>query len=54
MERYIVVVGNPADGHFYYGPFDEAEEANAWAEQEDRANGTIAGDDWWVVNLNLP
>lgn len=47
--KYIImsiIWGNPVDGCEYIGPFNSAEEANAYAE---RWLG-----DWWMVLLQEP
>ena len=44
----IVITGNPGDGFVYYGPFDDAEQANAWAEDE------LRNAEWWVIELLNP
>ncbi|WP_289101016.1 hypothetical protein [uncultured Marinobacter sp.] len=47
---WIVVAGNPMDGITFYGPFDDGNYANDWAEDE--LNNT--GCDWWVSELTQP
>lgn len=43
--KYIVVAGNPRDGLFFHGPFDKAEDALEYAENELRKF------DWWLAPL---
>ena len=52
--QYMVTVGDPFDGFTHYGPFDSAEEANAWADNENTASGVVGNESWWVGVLNLP
>lgn len=40
---FIVAVGNPFDGISVFGPFDDAVEANEWADAK------IKNVDWWVM-----
>lgn len=35
VKRFIVVVGNVADGHTFFGPFVTHDEALEWAEERD-------------------
>jgi hypothetical protein len=44
---FIVVAGNPIDGVMLYGPFNDAEVANDWADKY--LNNT--GCDWWITPL---
>lgn len=46
---FIVVCGNPADGYTHYGPFDDSDSANEWADQELRN-----ADSWHVIELTKP
>jgi hypothetical protein len=45
MSQHIVISGNPADGFGFYGPFEDPEVANDWADEQRF--------DWghWVVEL---
>lgn len=43
---FVVVTGNAFDGQSIFGPFNDAEQANEWAEN--------VQDDWWVVELLSP
>jgi len=45
-ENHVVIVGNPADGFSFYGPFDTAEAAHEAAD--------CAFDDWWIARLHEP
>lgn len=44
----LVITGNPVDGFFYYGPFDNAGAAIEWAERNQD------GQDWWIAPLANP
>lgn len=44
--RYIVMAGNPVDGLRFFGPFDDSEEANEFADD------ACSGGDWWTVPLS--
>lgn len=46
MEKYILVVGGPAKGFTFYGPFDEASDAISYAEFINPQ------DSWFVCPLN--
>lgn len=48
MSVYIVITGNPIDGLRHTGPFDSAEEAIEWGEQEAKPG------EWWLVELENP
>jgi hypothetical protein len=43
----LVIIGNPADGFEYIGPFTDHETASEYADSRDDS-------DWWVVPLKLP
>jgi hypothetical protein len=43
----IVVHGNPVDGLEFFGPFENPEEAYAWA-------ATICLLEWWVILVHDP
>ena len=43
-ERYAVAVGEMFDGINFFGPFDEFEDAEAWAVKNSTYN-------WWIVEL---
>lgn len=45
--QYILIAGNPVDGHGFYGPFDTARDA---------ADGALDMriDEWWVAELTAP
>ena len=45
--QYIVISGNPVDGTNHAGPFDSADEAGQWADEN-------SGDEWWIVALTNP
>ena len=47
-DSFVVAIGNPFDGISLVGPFDDAEEANEWAENHARAN------DWWSMHVRDP
>lgn len=44
MLKYIVVSGNPIDGLFFNGPFEERDDAVTWA-------GINLNDNWWIAEL---
>ena len=46
----IVITGNPVDGLEFYGPFEEGEEANEWADE----HLTPDDKDWWITSLIPP
>ncbi len=46
--KYAICYGNPADGFYFEGPFDDSEEASNHAE-----NGAPEPL-WWVVPLYPP
>jgi hypothetical protein len=41
----VVIAGTIGDGFSVWGPFNDFDEANEWAERE-------CGDEWWVVQIN--
>lgn len=45
MSNCIIIAGNPVDGFNHYGPFDDCEQANEWAD------GRF--DEWWGAKLHL-
>lgn len=47
--QYVVIIGDPIDGLTFVGPFEDAEEAMAWAEEND---DNIRS--WWVSDLEMP
>lgn len=47
-EKRLVVTGNPVDGLFFYGPFDDSDQATSWAERNH------PDDDWWLAPLVNP
>jgi len=44
---YAVAIGEPFDGISFWGPFQEFEEAEHWADR----NASLT---WWVINLLNP
>lgn len=50
MKRHIVIAGNPLDGLTVYGPFDDAESADTWAEHEFRHGPS----EYWITTLVEP
>jgi hypothetical protein len=40
---FVVAVGNPFDGISLFGSFDDASEANEWADHN------LKNVDWWVM-----
>lgn len=44
----IVITGNPVDGFGYFGPFDDVEAADAWAERQ------RFEESYWVHTLETP
>ena len=50
MDRpFAVAVGEMFDGVEFFGPFDNADDAQDWA---DREVGMSSG--WWLIQLNEP
>ena len=49
---HVVVVGNPFDGMTIYGPFATGDEANEWANSNDKTD--LDNVDWWVLRLESP
>lgn len=47
-DLYVVLTGNPIDGLSVYGPFEDAEAANEFAD------GCLRGNEWWSVTLHAP
>lgn len=47
-EKFLVITGNPVDGLFFYGPFDDRESAVDWAETEQ------SDMEYWVSDLHTP
>lgn len=47
---HIICFGNPCDGFEYIGPFDERDDAEAYADKHLRDNGP----DYWIVMLQIP
>jgi hypothetical protein len=48
-DKYIVVVGNVADGFTFIGPFNTFDKALAYAEHD------LGGDDeWYVCGIESP
>lgn len=47
MNGFVVAYGNPWDGLHLCGPFDDAESANEYADDNIK-------DEWWVVELVMP
>ena len=48
VAAWIVVIGNPIDGVTHYGPFDDSEDADRYAESLE------TDDTWWVVKVFEP
>lgn len=48
MDMYVLLVGNPVDGIAVFGPFNNGEEANEWADDH------LRNEEWWAVALNSP
>jgi hypothetical protein len=48
-EAYIVMVGDMSNGHRAVGPFDEMEDALAWANKR-----VPPGDRFWIMNVFDP
>ncbi len=44
---FVILAGNPVDGMTVYGPFDDAEDANDYAENN-------FDGDWWVTKVEKP
>jgi hypothetical protein len=47
---YILATGNIVDGMEFYGPFEDADAAIAFAG----ADGVVIDPSWWVVELTEP
>jgi hypothetical protein len=45
IQRHMVITGNPVDGFFYYGPFEDHDHALGYAEVEHD------GQDYWITPL---
>lgn len=45
---YVILCGNPVDGLKVYGPFESADLANEWAEDQLK---NIGMDSWWCVDV---
>jgi hypothetical protein len=48
MKKQMLMYGGPANGFTFVGPFDDADDAIAYAE-DNRIQ-----DSWWVVDLVAP
>jgi hypothetical protein len=46
-EKYVVMVGNPSDGHKIYGVFDTFDDADEWI----RHNDAVFMCDTWIMPL---
>ena len=46
-ENYVVMVGNPSDGHKIYGPFSDFDDADEWI----RHNDALFMCDTWIMPL---
>lgn len=46
--KYAICYGNPLDGAYFEGPFDDIEEASNHAERN------AANEPWWIVTLHPP
>lgn len=44
----VVVAGNPFDGMTIFGPFNNGDEAEYWADDN------VRDTDWWLVALTSP
>ena len=47
MRQYVVAVGEMFDSIDFYGPFDEFEDAEYWADRNADLN-------WWMIGLEKP
>lgn len=47
--KVLVVCGNPLIGYHFTGPFDNAEDANAWADEY-----LTREYDWWIAPVATP
>ena len=47
---WAVMIGNPFDGSSLFGPFENAELANDWADTASETRNS----DWWVIELTSP
>lgn len=46
--QYVVIVGDPVLGLKFFGPFEDADEAMTWADQEHDDQS------WWVADMEMP
>lgn len=45
---FVVISGDPFDGMTLFGPFEDGEDANSYADTE------LAKETWWVMQLKPP
>lgn len=50
--NYMVAVGDPFDGIEFFGPFDNFEDAEWWADNNDKMATHLKN--WWIVRLESP
>lgn len=46
--QLLVITGNPVDGLYYHGPFEDADHASNFCDAE------LDNTDYWVVQMKLP
>ena len=46
--QYAICYGNPVDGFFFVGPFDDRDDSVSYAEREHDSR------DWWIVEILPP
>jgi hypothetical protein len=53
---FLIVNGDPLDGFSYWGPFETADAATAWANREIKPELLWSGSrsTWWVSELEEP
>ena len=44
----IIITGNPVDGFTFIGPFNDSEEADAYAVEK------LRGEEWWIADMSEP
>lgn len=46
--RYAVMLGDPASGFYFHGPFDRHDDAIVFAERH------LSHTTWWTIELHAP
>jgi hypothetical protein len=47
VEKFLVIVGNIFEGHEFFGPFDDGDDACNWAEDNVKL-------EWLIAHLETP